>query len=1039
MSMRRSFILFFILFFSAGSLCAQAPENYRFINFSAKDGLADKFIYNATQDKAGYMWFGTSSGLYRYDGHAFKKFRSPLDRAGSSVGNILQAVMTDRSGNIWLGSFTTLQWYDPERNIFWEPGEKNKALGEAGANYLVNFYEGNYVWISTAKNFLYRFNPKDSSVLSLAGNYPAGASKGTYYAAEVGGFVYAIHNEGIYSFDTSGKFISFVQAPEKNISNCFYAKNEKAFYLSTYGSGILRYDLQTKQFSGISYGNDQIGKNHLLSVFKSDDGNIFSGGYPLHIVNEQKKSYHYFFSKEEKTEYSFNISKVVNIFQDREKNLWFCSHSGLSMMPWQNNQVKSIKILDKTTGWSVEPLGVYQEPGSSNLLIVNSGSAGLIYANLNNHEVHTVVNPAEKDIYKKRISALIIAPDSSVFASDDQHFFKYDAGQKRLVPFALTDQNNKPVSALLRHVTDKNGNIFIGTPTNGFYVWKYFEKKLFHYNKQDVLSAEPGIKDNVMIPCIADHAQNIWFTSNNGIIQYRQDNQQYYRYQAPATKVVPAMSETSYIAEDRQQHIWVATRNNGLYELYFENNRPVWKNYTVNSGIGLPSDFNSKIKQDPLDSCLWINNSLALLRFDPYQKKVLGIFDIQNGFALDGTGYGFNLFNNGLLVQQFFGRLSLLDLSSYKKNNIKPSVVFNSVKVLDEEKLFTEKGRVNMLKLRSDQNYLQIEFAALLFNNSNRSQYAYILEGADDHWTYSGQLNAVSYSALKPGKYTFRVKAANNDGLWGEETILPITIKPPFYASWWFILTGILLAAGLIYLWNRLRVQQARKEEQLKVSFQQQLAETEMKALRAQMNPHFVFNSLNSIQKYILKNEHFEASQYLTKFSRLMRLILDHSNQNNIALSSEIDLLKLYVEMEALRFDHKFDYDISADNDIHTETMSIPSMLIQPYVENAIWHGLLHKEERGKLNISFSKDSDGNLEVSVDDDGVGRQKAAELKSKQVLKKKSYGMQITEDRMAIINRIEKINARCRVIDKMDADGKPLGTKVLLTIPLKPIKN
>ncbi|MFZ1530486.1 MAG: histidine kinase [Ferruginibacter sp.] len=1035
----RSFILFIILFFSAGRMCAQAPENYRFINFSSKDGLPDKFIYNATQDKNGYMWFGTSSGLYRYDGHNFKKFRSPLDRPGASVGNVLQGIMTDRSGNIWLGSFTTIQWYDPQRNVFWEPGEKNKGLREAASMYPVNFSEGTYIWLCTAKNFLYRFNPKDSSVLSFAGSYPAGASRGNYNAIEAGNLVYAVHNEGVYTFDTTGKFILFSPSPKADISNSFYSKNENAIYLSTFESGILRYNMQTKLIAGLTYGNEAIGKNNLLSVFKTGEGNIFSGGYPLHLVNEEKKSYHYFIQKEEKTEYSFNISKVVNIFQDREKNLWFCSHSGLNMMPWQNNQVKTIKIQDKVTGWNTEPVGVYREPGSNNLFIVNTGSAGLLYADLEKQETRTLLNPLEKDIYKKRISAVIIAPDSSVFASDDKHFFRYDAARKQLSPFALSDQNDRPVSALLRHVTDKNGNIFIGTPGNGFYIWKYAQEKLFHFNKQDVLPAEPTIKDNVMIPCIADHAQNIWFTSNNGIVEYRQANQQYYRYQAPATRDVAAMSETWYIAEDRQHHIWVATRNNGLYELYFENNRPVWKNYTVNSGIGLPSDFNTKIKQDPFDSCLWINNSLSLLRFDPNQKKVLSIFDIQNGFALDGTGYGFNVFSNGLLVQQFYGRLSLLDLKNYKKNRATAVVCFNSIKVLGEEKLFSENRRIRVLKLRSDQNYLQLEFAALLFNNANRNQYAYILEGADEHWIYSGQVNHVSYSALKPGSYTFRVKAANNDGLWGEETILAITIKPPFYASWWFILLAVVLASGLFYLWNRLRVQQARKEEQLKASFQQQLAETEMKALRAQMNPHFVFNSLNSIQKYILKNEHFEASQYLTKFSRLMRLILDQSNQNNIPLSSEIELLKLYVEMEALRFDHKFDYDISADDDIHTETMSIPSMLIQPYVENAIWHGLLHKEQRGKLYINFSKDSDGNLEVTVDDDGVGRQKAAAFKSKQVLKKKSYGMQITEDRMAIINRIEKINARCRVIDKMDANGNAMGTKVLLTIPLKPIKN
>jgi LytS/YehU family sensor histidine kinase len=210
-----------------------------------------------------------------------------------------------------------------------------------------------------------------------------------------------------------------------------------------------------------------------------------------------------------------------------------------------------------------------------------------------------------------------------------------------------------------------------------------------------------------------------------------------------------------------------------------------------------------------------------------------------------------------------------------------------------------------------------------------------------------------------------------------------------------------------------------------------------MKALRAQMNPHFIFNSLNSIQKYILKNEHFEASQYLTKFSRLIRLILDHSNQNSISLNSEIEMLKLYVEMESLRFDNKFDYKIITDENLQPDMVEIPSMLVQPYVENAIWHGLLHKETKGTLQLSFTKGEKNNLVVAIEDDGIGRQKAAELKSKQVLKKKSYGMQITEDRIAIINRVQHINATSAITDLEDENGNARGTKVELNIPLKPL--
>jgi len=216
------------------------------------------------------------------------------------------------------------------------------------------------------------------------------------------------------------------------------------------------------------------------------------------------------------------------------------------------------------------------------------------------------------------------------------------------------------------------------------------------------------------------------------------------------------------------------------------------------------------------------------------------------------------------------------------------------------------------------------------------------------------------------------------------------------------------------------------------------LAEIEMKALRAQMNPHFIFNSLNSIQKYILKNDTFAASQYLTKFSKLIRLILDHSNQNFISLSSEIELLKLYVEIEDMRFDNQFDYHFEIAENLNSESIQIPSMIIQPYIENAIWHGLLHKETKGILSITF-KEKDGCIKVIVDDDGIGREKALEIKSKQVLKKKSYGLQITEDRIAILNKTQNSKTKISIIDKMDNTGHAIGTRVELLIPVKTINH
>jgi hypothetical protein len=245
------------------------------------------------------------------------------------------------------------------------------------------------------------------------------------------------------------------------------------------------------------------------------------------------------------------------------------------------------------------------------------------------------------------------------------------------------------------------------------------------------------------------------------------------------------------------------------------------------------------------------------------------------------------------------------------------------------------------------------------------------------------------------------------------------------------IIGGSVLLLFITFFFYRIR--QIRKESKLKSTFTRKIHQTEMRALRAQMNPHFIFNCLNSINRYIVKSDHRTASNYLTKFSRLIRSILDNSANEYITLDKEIQTLQLYVEMEALRFDNVFNFSIEVDEGLIPEALSIPSMLIQPYVENAIWHGLLHKETNdGKLAVRFYQQKNNVLIAEIVDNGVGRKKAKELRSKDAIKKKSYGMQITEDRIFLINELYNINAKVTVDDLTNEQGQATGTKVILEV-------
>jgi len=233
----------------------------------------------------------------------------------------------------------------------------------------------------------------------------------------------------------------------------------------------------------------------------------------------------------------------------------------------------------------------------------------------------------------------------------------------------------------------------------------------------------------------------------------------------------------------------------------------------------------------------------------------------------------------------------------------------------------------------------------------------------------------------------------------------------------------------------RARAEEEKEKAMLTVmETRQKMAEVEMQALRAQMNPHFIFNCLNSINRYIVKSDQATASLYLTRFAKLIRLILDNSNSKNVLLSNELEALKLYIEMEALRFDKKFSYEITVAEGVPADSIELPPLIIQPYVENAIWHGLLHLQTVGHLRIHVNLPAENLLQCIIEDNGIGRERARELKSKSATTKKSLGMKLTESRLALLNKHAELNASVEIIDLVKENNEAAGTKVILNIPI-----
>jgi two-component sensor histidine kinase len=388
---------------------------------------------------------------------------------------------------------------------------------------------------------------------------------------------------------------------------------------------------------------------------------------------------------------------------------------------------------------------------------------------------------------------------------------------------------------------------------------------------------------------------------------------------------------------------------------------------------------------------------------------------------------------NGALDRVFPGRFS----------SVTSSVYFSTLSINQKPlSSYTQVNELGELSLRYNQNTISIEAGIIDYYSRRKGKTRYKLEqnGKEGDWQYPAD-NIIRYESLSPGSYRLVVQSSNvNNEFNSPEKILLINISPAFWNTWWFRVIALCCLIGIVYGIVRLRLQQrfqqqladSEREKQI-AELKQQKMEMEMQALRAQMNPHFIFNSLNSINRFILQNNRGQASEYLTKFSRLVRMILQNSQASLISLESELESLRLYLEMEALRFNYHFSYKISVADDLDVEMLKVPPLIVQPYVENAIWHGLMHKEEGGRLEIEVSEENE-HLFLKIIDDGIGRKRAAELASKSATKHKSMGLRITSERIAMMQSPDGTESPVRVNDLVNADGSAAGTEVIIKMPI-----
>ena len=1000
--------LLILLLLTALAATPILSQQYNFLNYSVGDGLPQSQIYAIHEDSRGYLWFGSyGGGISRFDGANFVNY-------GEEEGlpsNFVRCIAEDKQGNLWIGTDNGLCTFDGKTFVpFTKDGFPKNATIKS-----IAFDKHQTLWIGTQDDGLYSFAAGKLSQIT--------AKNGL--VNKIVNIVFEDHKGNLWV------------GTENGVNKISGSKIEK---------------LTSKQ--GFPF-------NSVRSIAEDKLGHIWFASYGGGVCSYNDTSFTKHTSKD-----GLCSNTVYSILCDSKGNLWFGTATGVSRYDG-----KTFKTYTDHEGLCGNVVVTIIEDSFHNIWF---GSSGGGTGRLDNERfVHfTENNEMGKWVYS-------IAQDKQGnfwMGTSAGGVTKYDGQVYRL----FKGDNGFTAEKVKTIYCDRDGELWLGTLGKG--VFRYNGKTFMQY------MVKQGLCGNFITGITADSAENIWFASlDNGIGYY---NKKLNKFQRIREKDGLADNRVNTLCTDALGNIWVATAGAGLSRISFADSAkttPVFKLFSKEQGLtsnnirslvlrnksliigtsgggidilkengkietiskknGLSSNNIYSLIHD-LQNNLWIGTEKGIDKVILNSDSVLQIVHYGKAEGFIGVETNQNAVYRDTLGNIWFGTVNgaiRYNSTADFKSETAPKIHINSVSLFFDKIENTKYAGnpapwshlPNSLILPHNNNHLSFEFIGIDFKNPQAVRYKWKLEGFDKDWSPAIQKREATYSNLPPGKYTFMVKACNEDGLWNAQpTEFSFRIKPPFWSLLWFQALAILsiIFLGWIIMTSRLRrIKQRTQAEKQRLELEKNILELEQATHRLQMNPHFVFNSLNSIQGYIANNDKTQAKWYLSKFAKLMRLILDNAREEFIPLKDEIEILENYLTLEKLRRNNKFEFSIKIDVSTDTEAIEIPPMIVQPFVENSVLHGIKQKEGKGNISINF-RTEEKMLICEITDDGIGRDKAKELKSISSAEHKSSAIAITEERLKRLGREHNQDAGVTITDLRDQDGNALGTQVVMRIPI-----
>lgn len=997
-------------------------------------------------DHRGFLWIGTQNGLNEYDGRNITVFRHSRFNNSSIVDNNIFSITEDDSGYLWLGTIKGISRFNPYSYTsinFTHDASNPYSLNENYKCY-VYFDKNKTCWIGNESGLSY-FNRKTNQfvteqIFADSLNKKPLTAVSCFLEDKQGRFWLGTYS-GLVLYDrkthTSQRFIfNQEKKPEGvNAVTSLFCDHAGRIWVGTWGSGITEFDPVTKKFHTYIWNkkNRFAGTANIVTSInetQSEDENYIlwigttEGLLKINSLPLSEKTVDHILPDISRP-HTLNSAHISCLLTDEKKNLWIGTSNGINQYSSRNQLFSNSYYLKGS------PTKIISEKIKNTFQYYVSAwyGNGLTQLDSNFKPIHIWKKIPEDapNPDNRQASDMVKSKDGTFWIATFNGLYHFDIKANHITSYlhqrgninSLSDDQTTAIAE------DKNGNLWIGTYGGGLDKFDPATKSFTHFLHDS--SDATSIVDNLIWGIYIDKQQKVWVVTDHGLSLYNTVTNHFLNYTDNENNQNTLKGNgVNGMIEDRNGIYWIIT-DKGLNRFDMGKNK-----FTLyGTEEGLNNDNIYSITEDK-EGILWMCTPGGLSSFNPATKNFIN-YDEQNGLPKGINGPIITL-DNGTILAGGGDFILKFNPSEFKIFSSAPHIYITQMSVAGNPLSFQkplEQG--DTIVLQYPQNSFSCNFTIPNFFNGRAVKYAYRLTGVDADWVQSGSRNFLSYANLAAGKYVLHIKAANSDGVWNEKGIeIEIKVLPPFWKTTWFRIGIILLLAICIYSLFIYRVKGIRKKEALKTAINKQMADMRLKVLRTRINPHFMFNALNSIQECIYTKKTDTASKYLSKFSRLLRLILEQSENTFITISEEVEILKLYLELESLRFDEGFTYEIKEKN-IESDLIEIPPMLIQPFVENALWHGLRHKEGEKKLTIAFSA-NDQFITVIIEDNGIGREAAKTFSHYSDVKKQSMGIKISKEQLLMTGTLSKQKTDFKTEDLFSDSGVPAGTRVILTMPI-----